>query len=43
MAVITWNFGVQVTVCTKCELKTYMNSSLGCQNNDKGFPTQAPS
>ena len=26
-----------------CELKTYMNSNVGCQNNDKGFSTQAPS
>ena len=43
MVVISWNGGMQVACCTMCELKGYMYSDLGCKNNGKDFPTQAPS
>ena len=38
-----FEFDMQVTRCTMCQLKVYMYSDLGCQNNSKDFPTQAPS
>ena len=43
MVVINWNVGVQVTHCTMCQYEAYVYSDLGCQNNAKDFPTQAPS
>ena len=41
MVVINWNVAVQVARCTMCQLKVYLYSDLGCQNNSEHFPTQA--